>query len=60
MDGVPEAMWFCFFSSSVRRGFSSLSREGETDLDGDDMCAGVVVSCCPFFVSVKSSGQPRA
>lgn len=21
--GVPDAMWFCFFSSSVRRGLSS-------------------------------------
>ena len=43
---VPDAMWFCFFSSSVRRGLSSgpwplepASPAGEADLEGDDMGA---------------------
>ncbi len=41
---APDAMWFCFFSSSVSLGFSSapwplalLSLPGEADLDGDDI-----------------------
>lgn len=45
---IPEAMWFCFFSSSVRRGFSSapatpFSRDDGEVLFGDDMAGCVCV-----------------
>lgn len=46
---IPDAMWFCFFSSSVSRGLSSpapsrLPAEGDLLLLGEDMSANLWMS----------------
>lgn len=55
---LPDAMWFCFFSSSVRRGFSSAPpgppSPGDVDvLFGDDIvCAALLPVEIALLVSV--------
>ena len=70
--GVPDAMWFCFFSSSVSRGLSSaapaapFSRDDVDALFGDDMVRvsrgryGKLVVAWRTFVRWKMASWPKA